>query len=332
VRRQGAAAANARPVVIASANGHYDQAEHPDRASAVEIATMLLRDPEHVKRPFGLLEAAVYGVAAVEDDPLEHTVGLGGLPNEEGVVQLDASVMFGPLHKAGAVAALENIQNPALVAMNVLRYTDHSLLVGEGAYRFARAHGLPHVDLLTDEARRIWLDWRQSHSDKDDWIPPPESEREPKREQGTIHLSCVDANGDLAAVTTTSGLAFKIPGRVGDSPIVGAGMYVDNDVGAAGATGRGEEAIVNCAAFSMVEAMRSGLAPTDACLHVLQKVDANARRRGLVKDGKPTFDITFYALRKDGAFGSASMWKGKSFAVMDGSGARHEPCAWLHEA
>jgi len=323
-----------RPIVIASGNGYWDPDEHPGRRSAVPTTMEILRDPETAQRPFGLLEAVVAGVAVTEDDPLDDSVGLGGLPNEDGVVQLDSSVMFGPTHQAGAVAALENIQNPALVAMKVLRFTDHSFLVGPGAYRFARAHGQPHVDLLTEASREKWLEWKQSHSSNDDWIAPPASEEagDPARKHGTIHLSALDANGNLAAATTTSGLAYKIPGRVGDSPIVGAGMYCDNDVGAAGATGRGEEAIINCGAFSVVEGMRRGLQPVEACIEVLKRVDSQARKRGLFENGKPTFDITFYGLRKDGAVGAAALWEGKYFAVMDGESARprHEQCGWLY--
>ncbi len=329
-----------RPVVIASANGWHPPADRgggTERGSAVETTLRLLRDPDIQRKRFGLLEAVVAGVAEVENDPTDHSVGLGGLPNEEGVVQLDASVMFGPTHQSGAVAAIENIQNPARVAMYVLRYTDHSMIVGEGAYRFARAFGIEHAELLTEEARKIWLYWRQSHSDRDDWLTPPDEDVGAavlsEFTHGTIHLSAVDENGDLAAVTTTSGLSYKIPGRIGDSPIVGAGMYCDNEVGSAGATGRGEEAIVNCGAFSVVSAMAAGREPIDACLDVLKRVAHNGRKRGLVKDGKPTFDLKFYAVRKDGTYGSAAMFAGGKYAVIDGASpsGRHEACGWLYD-
>lgn len=329
-----------RPVVISSANGWHDNAKRaglPPKASAVETALRLLRDPAVAARSFGLLEAIVAGVAVVEDDPEDHSVGLGGLPNEDGVVQLDASVMFGPTHQSGAVAAVENIQNVAKLALIVLRYTDHSFIVGPGAYKLARAFGLPHVDLLTDEARQIWLYWKQKHSDRDDWLPPPDAEvAEWLKESthGTIHLSAVDGNGNVASTTTTSGLSFKLSGRIGDSPVIGAGNFCDNEVGAAGATGRGEEAIVNGAAHGIVEFMRGGMDPDAACLEMLKRIAGNAKKRGLLRDdGIPNFDITFYALRNDGAYGSASMFAGRSFAVVDASSmvGRHEPCGYLYE-
>lgn len=323
-----------RPVVISSANGWWDE---PGRGSAVATAMRALRDPATKARRFGLLEAVVDGVAETENDARDHSVGLGGLPNEDGVVQLDSSVMFGPSHKAGAVGAIENIKNPARAAMYVLRYTDHSFLVGEGAYDFARAFGMPHEELLTEEARKIWLYWKQSHSNKDDWFTPPDEDVDQavldRFTHGTIHLSAVDANGDVASVTTTSGLSYKIPGRVGDSPIVGAGMFCDNDIGGAGATGRGEEAIVNCTAFSVVDEMGRDVDPTDACLNVMKRVARHAERRGFWKDGRPDFQLTFYAVRKDGAYGSASMIEGAEFAVMDGDSEtpRREACAFLYE-
>ncbi len=328
------------PLVIASANGWRGAARPGDpapRPSAVEAALARLGDAQVAAGKYGLLEAVVAGVGVVEDDPEDHSVGLGGLPNEEGVVQLDAAVMFGPTHQAGAVAALENIQNPARAAMYVLRYTDHALIVGPGAYRFARAFGLPHAELLTEEARRLWLYWKQRASERDDWLTPPEEDVDESTRQassgGTIHLSALDARGDLAAATTTSGLAYKIPGRVGDSPLVGAGLYCDNDVGAAGATGRGEEVIVNCGAYAIVAAMRRGLEPEAACLETLKEVAEKARRRGLFQDGKPSFGLTFYALRKDGAYGAAAMFEGGSFAVADAATGvgRLERCAWVYD-
>ena len=177
------------------------------------------------------VDAVVDGVTLVEDDPEDHSVGLGGLPNEEGVVQLDASVMGGKTGLSGAVAAIERIKNPAAVALKVMRYTDHCLLVGEGARRFARAHGFPEQELLTEEARKIWLYWKATLSDRDDWLPTDPAELPPNAKAmfgitGTINCCAVDRQGDLAGVTTTSGLAFKIPGRVGDSPLVGAGLFV----------------------------------------------------------------------------------------------------------
>ncbi len=323
-------------VVICSANGYYDPTKSPGRASALPMALSRITDPAIAARKYGLLEALVAGVGVTEDDPEDTSVGLGGLPNEDGVVQLDSSCMFGPTHQAGSVGAIENIQNPARVALDVLKYTDHVMLVGAGAYKFARAMGLPHAELLTEKSRQAWLYWKQSRVADDNWkTPPDEDVAEEIRKMfthGTIHMSGVDAKGDLAAVTTTSGLAWKIAGRLGDSPIVGAGMFCDNEVGAAGGTGRGEEMIVTCGAYTIVESMRAGKEPQEACLELLKRVAANAKKRGLMKEGKPTFDLTVYALRKDGAYGSASFFEGKEFAVGDGvSGPRHEKCAWLYD-
>jgi N4-(beta-N-acetylglucosaminyl)-L-asparaginase len=280
------------------------------------------------------VDAVVAGVKLVEDDPSDHSVGYGGLPNEDGVVQLDASVMHGPTHKAGAVAALEGIRNPSEVALLVLKRTDHILLVGEGAKRFALRMGFVEENLLTDEAREIWLRWKQNNSRNDDWLNDDESDFPPAahtRAQptqpftyGTINCSGVNAEGMLASCTTTSGLSYKIPGRVGDSPIVGAGMYVDNEVGAAGATGRGEAVIANCSAYEIVRAMSDGLSPTAACLRALERLASRTREKRLLDAaGKPNFNVMVYALRKDGAYGAAALSPGGRFAVHDSAGPRH---------
>lgn len=324
------------PVVIASGNGFHSPVEFPGRKSAVPTALARLADSATANRRYGLLESLVEGVAETENDPLDEGVGLGGLPNEAGVVQLDASCMFGPTHQAGSVGAIENIQNPARAALYVLRYTDHCMIVGKGAYDFARTMGLPHAELLTERSHKAWLYWKQQRDPNDDWFTPPDEEV-PKdiRDMftfGTIHMSGIDQKGDVAAVTTTSGLAWKIPGRLGDSPIIGAGMYCDNEVGAAGGTGRGEEMIINCGAHTIVEFMRQGKEPVVACLELLKRVVTNCGKRGLLKDGKPTFGLTVYALRKDGAYGSASLFEGVDFAVGDAvKGPRREKCAWLFD-
>jgi len=308
-----------RPVVIASANG----------LKAVEKAFSALAnnaDP---------LDAVIAGVNLVEDDPEDTTVGLGGLPNEDGVVELDASVMHGPTHKAGAVAALQNIRNPSRVARLVMERTDHVLLVGEGALRFARAHGFPEENLLTEKARQIWLRWKEGRPD-DDWLPPETDERGADAGSpipftyGTINCCAVTAGGDLVGVTTTSGLSYKIPGRVGDSPIIGAGLYVDNDVGAAGSTGRGEANLQNCSSFLIVEQMRAGKHPKDACLEVLRRVADKAATRLRDKQSRAAFGLKFYAVDKRGRFGSASMWGPAQFAVGDEQGARREDTAALY--
>lgn len=323
------------PCVIASGNG---------LAATARAMELLL----NAARP---ADAVVEGVKIVEDDPNDMSVGYGGLPNEEGVVELDASVMDGPLHRAGSVAALRNIKNPAAVALLVMRRTDHVMLVGEGALRFARAMGFKEEDLLTDAAREAWLRWKANLGKNDDWLDDDEREdRRPGASRneappgvvlpdapipftwGTINCSAVDAAGDLASCTTTSGLSYKLPGRVGDSPIVGAGMYCDNAVGAAGATGRGEAVIQVCGAFAVVRAMEDGLPPTDACLSVLKRLADRTREKRLLNDmGQPNFNVTLYALRKDGSYGSASLRKGGSFAVHDGQHNRVLPSAFLFE-
>jgi N4-(beta-N-acetylglucosaminyl)-L-asparaginase len=284
------------------------------------------------------LEAAVAAVSFVEADPNDWTVGYGGLPNEEGVVELDAAVMHGPTHRAGAVAALRGIRHPSQVAKLVMERTDHVLLVGEGAQRFAMAHGFKVEDLLTERARKIWLYWKETHSDKDDWLPPPPDQVDPEvkaffeRPTGTIHVSVRTPAGDLAACTSTSGLAFKIPGRVGDSPIVGAGLFVDNDVGAAGSTGRGEANLVQSSCALIVEFLRRGMKPVEACLALLERIVQKTRDPRLLKaPGKPNFQLIFYALTKDGQYGAASLWKGKKYAVHDGTQSRLLDCAYLLE-
>lgn len=293
--------------------------------------------------------AAVRGVQIVEDDPDDMSVGLGGLPNADGVVQLDASVMHGPTHKAGAVACIENIRNPASVALEVMRRTDHVLLVGEGATRFAVELGFKEENLLTDKARRAWLRWRDNLNpdddrlDDDQLVIPAGDEGQPigalherpgmhiewiggvPHTTGTIHLGAVNGAGDVGACTTTSGLSYKIPGRVGDSPIVGAGMYVDNEIGSAGATGRGEAVIQSCGAFLAVRKMEEGMTPEEACLFVLRHIASRTKRRELLDgDGRPNFGVTMYALRRDGLLGSACMRPGGryAFATATESGVR----------
>jgi N4-(beta-N-acetylglucosaminyl)-L-asparaginase len=333
----------AGPLVIASGNG----------LAAVSRAMELINTGADA------LDAVIAGVNLVEDDPTDHSVGYGGLPNEDGIVELDAAVMHGPTHRGGAVAALRNIKNPSKVAKLVLERTDHVLIVGEGALRFARAHGFKEEDLLTDEAREIWLRWKENMSTKDDRLPPhtpetPEKEigeaRFPRPEipgvdkatmraydsffrlTGTIHCSAIDRKGSVSCVTTTSGLSFKIPGRVGDSPILGAGLYVDNAVGAAGSTGRGEANLVNCSSVMIVEWMRAGKSPEEACLEACRRiVSHNVMRRLQRDDGRPAFDVKFYALNVKGEFGGAGIYSGGLMAVHDGTAARRAPMAFLYE-
>lgn len=283
------------------------------------------------------LDAVIAGVNIQEDDPKDISVGLGGLPNEDGVVELDSAVMHGPSHKAGAVAAIQKIRNPSKVAKLVMTQTDHVLLVGAGALRFARAHGFQEENLLTEKARKIWLYWKQSLSNKDDWVPPRDSELDPDvakffgRPAGTIHCAGMNANGDISCVTTTSGLSFKIPGRVGDSPIIGAGLYVDNEIGSCGSTGRGEANLQNLCSFAAVELMRSGMSPKDAGIEILKRVKAHTENRLLDEKGRPKFGLKFYLLSKDGSHTGVSMWGPAKFAVTDNSGTRLEDCAVLFE-
>ncbi len=292
---------------------------------------------EIIKQGKDALDGVIAGVNIVEDDPTDHTVGLGGLPNEDGVVELDSCCMHGPTHNAGSVAALRNIRNPSKVARLVMERTDHELIVGKGALRFARAHGFKEEDLLTDEAREIWLHWKENLSNDDDWFPPPNkklsaAEMELLDTTGTITCLGIDLNGNISGVTTTSGLAFKIPGRVGDSPIIGAGLYVDNEVGACGSTGRGEENLKNLSCFLVVELMRQGYSPEDACLEAAKRTVSYAKLPSLLKEnGKPNFNVKFYALNKRGEWGGAAIYGPGSFAVHDGKENKRRPLKFLYE-
>lgn len=348
------------PVCIASANGLNKFG--PENLCCVERAVMKMRE--------GLspVDAAVLGVNIVEDDPRDHSVGYGGLPNEDGVVELDASVMDGPSGKCGSVASIQRIKNPSSVALLVMRRTDHVLLVGDGARRFARAHGFEEIELLTDDARRIWLKWKESHSTGDKWLSDEEQRGGPTSAPasrgaiavptrgarhalaaadghvlpdlpfppgetpfGTINCLAMDEKGDLGGVTTTSGLAFKLPGRVGDSPIIGAGLYVDNAVGAAGSTGRGEANLQNCSSFLIVEFMRAGQSPEQACLNALRRIAEKCEPRLRDARGEPNFGLTFYAISKDGRVGGANMRGEAKMAFHDGSSARHIAIPGLFE-
>ncbi len=350
----------AAPVVIASANGH--RYTNGGTETCVETAFRLLTSGADV------LDALVAGVNVVELDPRDASVGYGGRPNADGVVQLDACCMHGPKRRAGGVAALEGVRTPSRVAQAVADLTDHHLLVGAGAQRFARQLGFSiEDDLNTDRSRRMWLEWKR-RTDPGHYLDPDRGanaeesaaangagngpaagrrdvDRDADRRgvdrdlladgvlteeelHGTINCDGVNAAGDVCGVTTTSGLAWKIPGRVGDSPILGAGLYVDNEVGAAGSTGRGEANLYNLASFLIVERMRAGMHPLDAGMEALRRVRANTVEPRLLNGrGLPAFGLSFYVLDRQGRHAGVSLYAGETsrYAVCTGNGAELLP-------
>lgn len=323
-----------------------------------------------------VLDAIVAGVNIPELDPEERGIGYGGLPNADGVVQLDSCLMHGPKKWAGGVAGIEGVKTPSLVAKAVAELTDHHLIVGKGAQDFARALGFQiHDDLNTEESRALWLEWRR-RVDPSHWLDPEDRVRRsgfPERNGegddpdasydtrlqdfyrasldaglsmvddnlipehsfwGTTSLEGLSADGDICGVTTTSGLSWKIPGRAGDSPILGAGQYVDNEVGACGSTGRGEANLYNCASFLIVELMRQGMSPKDAGIAALARVrDNTIESRLLNTRGLPNFDLRFFILNKQGDYAGVAMYGSSesTFAVCDENGAREEPLEGLLE-
>jgi N4-(beta-N-acetylglucosaminyl)-L-asparaginase len=332
------AALGKRPLIISSANG----------------VNALGRGMDILRKGGDTLDAVVAAVTIVEDDPNDDSVGYGGLPNEQGEVELDASVMHGPTHRAGSVASVRRIKNVSRLAKTVMERTNHVMIVGDGARRFAVDQGFEEMNLLTDHSRKIWLAWKASSSfnwrpgiDSPEWkdkmssifSDTPEDQALLAYAQrviahpptGTIPCMAVNEKGDISATTTTSGLAWKIPGRVGDSPIIGAGCYVDNEVGAAGSTGKGEENIKVCGGHTIVEMMRKGMSPKDACLEAMARV---ARNYNNDKKKLATFHIYFYAINKDGQHGAASLWRngyepGKRamYGVHDGTESKLVECA-----
>ena len=336
-----------RPVIISATNGLTPDASGKKGIQVAYDELMKGADP---------LDAVVAGVQIVELNPEDQSVGLGGLPNEEGVVQLDASCMHGPTKRAGAVGSLEDIATPAAVAKAVMDHTDHIFLVGAGAKKFALEMGFKEQNLLTDASREMWLRWKSKLNPNDAWLDPTDSTtRRPIKPAprarpadddesnlhvyydsrgvaytyGTINMNAVTASGDIASVTTTSGLSWKIPGRVGDSPIIGAGQYCDNEVGAAGSTGRGEANIKVCGAFLAVEFMRQGMSPEQSLMKVMERVIAMTEKRLLNDKGRPYFDLNYYAVNKKGEYAGACAYEGSSFAVCDAKGARKENAAYL---
>ncbi len=210
---------------------------------------------------------------------------------------------------------------------------------GGSKFALPRAHGFPEINLLTDEARKIWLHWKETNGKESDWIAPPDSELSDAvrkefgiRHTGTIHCSALDTHGNLGCVTTTSGLSYKIPGRVGDSPILGAGLWLDNEVGSAGSTGRGEANLLNLSSHTIVEALRRGLAPKDAALEACKRIAAtNHNPRLRDAKGRPNFDVKFYCINKDGRYAGASLFAGAKMAVHDGEVARLVDCVSLYD-
>jgi len=345
-----------KPVVISDYSGYEFTNGGPE--NAVSRAFRLITQGTDV------LDALIAGVNIPELDPLETGIGYGALPNANGVVELDASCMHGPTKRAGAVAALEGVRTPSLVAKAVMEHTDHHLIVGSGAQAFARAMGFTiEDDLNTARSRRLWLEWKR-RVDPEHWLDPAGEGRKPKDRHekdpgdaahllrdpawesralaagrsmvrdgliregsfwGTINCDGLGPNGDLCGVTTTSGLAWKIPGRTGDSPILGAGLYVDNEVGAAGSTGRGEANLYNLSSFLIVEALRRGMSPRDAGMEALKRIKANTiEKRLLNAKGNPNFNIRFFVLNKRGEYAGVAMYHAgeTKFAVCTENGAQ----------
>ena len=322
------------PVVIASDNGNMykDGGTKTTVQLAFEMMTSGGKD---------VLDALVAGVNICELDPEESGVGYGGLPNADGVVQLDSCCMHGPLKRAGGVAAIEGVRAPSLVAKAVLEETDHHLLVGKGAQEFARTMGFRiEDDLNTEKSRRLWLEWKR-RVDPEHYLDPKKRDRvglmaglsmvqdgliDPNHFWGTINCDGINAKGEICGVTTTSGMAWKIPGRVGDSPILGAGLYVDNEVGAAGSTGRGEANLYGLNSYLIVEQMRAGKSPKDAGMEALRRIRANTiEKRLLNKSGNPLFNLSFYMFNKKGEFAAVSMYATK-FAVCTANGPETRNC------
>ena len=365
-----------RPVLVADVSSIRYRNGGPE--SAIERAFRGITEGEDI------LDACVAGVNIPEMDPEERGIGYGGLPNADGVVQLDSCLMHGPRRWAGGVAGLEGVKTPSLVAKAVAELTDHHLIVGKGAQEFARSLGFEvHDDLNTAASRELWLEWRR-RVDPGHWLDPEERLRntgsvredtdpdtirrgresapdparaarfrrfqqaalaaglsmvddgliDPDSFWGTTSLEAVSQDGDLCGVTTTSGLSWKIPGRAGDSPILGAGQYVDNDVGAAGSTGRGEANLYNLSCFMIVEFMRQGMSPKDAGMAVLERVRGNTVESRLLNSrGLPAFDLRFFVLNKAGDYAGVAMYGAaeSAFAVCDENGPREEPLEGLLE-
>lgn len=324
-----------RPVIVSSANGH--RFRNGGSKTCVETAWEKMMAGDDV------LDALIAGVNIVELDPADTSVGYGGLPNADGVVQLDASVMHGPKKRAGAVGGLEGVRTPSNVAKAVMDSTDHHLIVGKDAQTFARNMGFAiEADLNTERSRTAWLEWKR-RSDPLHYLDPNRREAamrdvimsmvadgfiDENHIYGTINCNGVNAKGEVCGVTTTSGLAWKIPGRLGDSPILGAGLYVDGEVGAAGSTGRGEANLFSLASMLIVEEMRRGKHPKDAGLEACRRIQKNTiEKRLLTERGTPNFNVNFYIINARGDYAGVAIYApnaGSQFAVCDAKGARLE--------
>jgi N4-(beta-N-acetylglucosaminyl)-L-asparaginase len=327
----------AKPAVIASGNGHIFK--NGGSKTCIETAF------ERMMAGADVLDALIAGVTIVELDPLDTSVGYGGLPNADGIVQLDACCMHGPSKRAGGVGAIEGVRTPALVALKVMQETDHHLIVGKGAQEFARTMGFKiEDDLNTETSRKAWLEWKR-RTDPLHYLDPIRRQAamrqvdldmmregwiDPNHFYGTINCNGVNARGEVGGVTTTSGMAFKIPGRLGDSPVLGAGLYVDGEIGAAGSTGRGEANLFNLTSYLVVEAMRRGMHPKDAGIEGLKRIRANTIEKRLRKaNGDPNFNVNFYVLNTKGEYAGVSMYDEKSninYAVCTEEGAKALSC------
>ena len=368
-----------RPVVVSDVSGIRYRNGGPQ--SSVERAF------DGITRGEDVLDALIAGVNIPELDPEESGIGYGGLPNADGVVQLDSCCMHGPKKWAGGVAALEGVRTPSMVAKAVMELTDHHLLAGHGARQFARQLGFTvEDDLNTEKSRSLWLNWKRrvdpSHfldptqrrsrgggagggggaargseseggtrSDGPGWSPEEERARsrafyeaglQMVREGlisqdsfwGTTNSNGISPQGEICGVTTTSGLSWKIPGRLGDSPILGAGLYVDSNVGAAGSTGRGEANLFNLASFLIVESMRRGMGPKDAGMVALRRIQENTVEERLLNiRGLPAFDVRFFILNKKGEYAGVAMYGAResNYAICTENGAEELPLEGLLE-
>ena len=322
-------AKSVKPVVISSSNGH--KFKNGGSQTCVEKAFQLITGGTDV------LDALIAGVNIVELDPLDDSVGYGGLPNADGVVQLDSCCMHGPRKRAGGVAGIEGVRAPSKVAQLVMDETDHHLLVGKGAQEFARGMGFKiEDDLNTENSRNKWIEWKR-RTDPLHYLSPKDRQQayhqvamdmiaegwiDRDHYYGTINCDGISPKGEICGVTTTSGLAWKIPGRVGDSPILGAGLYVDGEVGAAGSTGRGEANLYNLSSFMIVEEMRRGAHPKDAAITALKRIARNTvEKRLLNSKGQPNFGLNFYVLNAKGEHAGVAMYE-STYAVCTENGAQ----------